>query len=773
MNNLIKKSAHIFIFLFFPMLYLNPLYAGNAGDKDDGIIKGRIIDNETKSPVEDAVVKLLGTEKRIASDSKGEFIFNNLDYTTYRVEVSSIGYKPVTKSDLVITSGKPLDIVIELVPSVIMTKEIEVEANYFQKNSDENTSVTNFDYEEVRRAPGASEDIMRMLQTAPGVSIGNDQRNDLIVRGGSPFENLLMIDGIEIPNISHFGSQSTTSGAITFVNLKFIRDTKIYTGGFPVKFGDRLSSVVDIKFRNGSKTNYYNNFELSMIGFGGMFEGPLTKKASYLLSVRRSYLDLMKDAIRLSAVPNYWDFNLKLNYDIDDNNRLSLIGFSALDKINFKSEDANTVDDPPFNSDVDTKVFTLGANYQHTFGNGYVQAVVSNSNSDYNVDVFNKDFTERQVKNNSNENETTAKVDVNYKLNKMFYVNFGTGTKYGVYKNNVYLKADTTAEGYEIPELNVDGTIHTNKVFANIGITGKFFGDKLVVNAGGRYDYFDYINSKSTFSPRFGISYSLTPVTTLNASYGIFHQTPASVWLASSEKNRNLNSIRCDHYIAGIEHFFSSEIKASVEVYEKRYKDYPVSVDQPTFILIDGGSDFGPNIFGEYTSVGKGYVSGVDFSLEKKLSGNGIYGMINYSYSKSGFTALAGDEKPGAFDPTHQLTLIAGYQVADDWLIGLKFKYAGGRPYTPFDIEKSLAMGRGVYDMSKFNSMEFPAYHRLDLRVDKKFYIGRTCLTTYLELQNVYNRNNVYGYFWNEDKNAVGTIYHWSFMPVGGFSYQF
>jgi hypothetical protein len=327
LNNKIKKSAYIFIFMFLPMFYLNPLYAEITGDKDDGIIKGRIIDNETKSPVEDAVVKLLGTEKRIASDSKGEFIFNNLNYSTYQVEISSIGYKPVTKSDLVITSGKPLDIVIELVPTVISTDVIEVEANYFQKNSDENTSVTNFDYEEVRRAPGASEDIMRMLQTAPGVSIGNDQRNDLIVRGGSPFENLLMIDGVEIPNISHFGSQSTTSGAITFVNLKFIRETKIYTGGFPVKFGDRLSSVVDIKFRDGSKTNYYNNVELSMIGFGGMFEGPITKKSSYLLSVRRSYLDLMKGAIRLSAVPNYWDFNLKLNYNIDDNNRFSLIGF--------------------------------------------------------------------------------------------------------------------------------------------------------------------------------------------------------------------------------------------------------------------------------------------------------------------------------------------------------------------------------------------------------------------------------------------------------------
>lgn len=768
-----KLSAALLFTLFFMPVISDISFAAASGDKDDGIIRGQILDNETKNPVEDAAVKILGTNKRTGSDSNGGFNFNHLKYTTYQVEVSAIGYKPVTKSDLVITSAKPLEIVIELVPSVIMTKEIEVEANYFQKNSDENTSVTNFDYEEVRRAPGAAEDITRMLQTAPGVSMGNDQRNDLIVRGGSPFENLLMIDGIEIPNISHFGSQSSTGGAITFVNLKFIREAKIYTGGFPVKFGDRLSSVVDIKFRDGSKTNFYNNVELSMVGFGGMFEGPITKKASYLVSVRRSYLDLMKGAIRLSAVPNYWDVNMKLSYNLDDNNRISLIGFSSLDKINFKSEDAETVDDLPYNSDVDTKVYTAGVNYQHTFRDGYVQAVVSNSNSNYSVDVFNKDFSERQVKNKSNENETNARVDVNYRLSKMFYVNLGSGTKHGVFKNDIYSIADTTPQGYNIPEVNINKKISTNKVYANIGITGKFFGDKLVINAGGRYDYFDYTNSKSTFSPRFGISYGLTPVTTLNASYGMFHQTPASLWLAADEKNKNLNSIRCDHYIAGVEHFFSPELKANIEVYEKRYRDYPVSVDQPMFILIDGGTNFGPSIIGEYVSEGKGYVRGIDFSLEKKLSGNGIYGIMNYSYSKSGFTALAGGEKPGAFDVTHQFTIIGGYQVADDWLIGLKFKYAGGRRYTPFDIEKSIQLGRGVYDMSQFNSLRYPAYHRLDLRVDKKFYIGNTCLTTYLELQNVYGRNNVYEYFWNKDMNAVGTVYHWSFLPVGGFSYQF
>jgi len=773
MKNKTNLTAFIVYLLFILAVFTSLSFAASTDDRNDGIIKGHLIDNETKNPVEGAVVKILETGTKTSSDEKGEFIFEKLNYSTFRIEVNVIGYKPVTKSDIVISSDKPYDLLIELVPSEITTGDIDVEANYFQKNSDENTSVTDFDYEEVRRAPGAAEDISRMLQTAPGVSMGNDQRNDLIVRGGSPFENLLLIDGIEVPNISHFGSQSTSSGAITFINLKFIRDTKIYTGGFPVKYGDRLSSVVDIKFREGSKTNYYNNLELSMIGFGGTFEGPITKKSSYLVSVRRSYLDLMKDAIRLTAVPNYWDFNVKLNYDIDDNNKISLLGVSGLDKISADTKDAKSVDDEPFNSDVNTKFVTVGANYSHFFKKGYLQAIVSNSNSNYSVDVFNSDFTERQVKNRSNDNETNAKVDLNYQLGKMFYVNLGAGTKHGVYDNDIYVKSDTTPQGYYVPAINSNRTINTNKLSANIGITGKFLDNKLVVNLGGRYDYFDFIRLKNTFSPRIGVSYSVIPSTTLNASYGIYYQNPAPLWLVVDDRNKNLNSIRCDQYIVGVEHSFSPELKASIEAYEKRYKDYPVSVSEPNFILIDGGSSFRPNLVGEAVSLGKGYVRGIDISLQKKLSGNGIYGMINYSYSKSGFTALTGGEKPGAFDPTHQFTVIAGYQVAEDWLIGLKFKYAGGRPYTPFDVQKSIQAGRGVYDMSKFNSEKYPAYQRLDLRVDKKFYIGHTSLTTYLELQNVYNKSNAYEYFWNKDKQAVGTIYNWSFMPVGGFSYLF
>jgi outer membrane cobalamin receptor len=188
-------------------------------------------------------------------------------------------------------------VLIQLIPMNITTEQIDVEANYFSKSSDVNISTMNLDFEEIRRAPGATEDISRMLQTAPGVSIGNDQRNDLIVRGGSPSENLLTgIDGIEIPNINHFNTQGSTSGAIGFINVKFIQEANIFTGGFPSRFGDKSSGVVDIRFREGSRKKFYSDINLNVGGFGGIFEGPLfSEKGSYIVSVRRSYLELLKE----------------------------------------------------------------------------------------------------------------------------------------------------------------------------------------------------------------------------------------------------------------------------------------------------------------------------------------------------------------------------------------------------------------------------------------------------------------------------------------------
>ncbi|MBK7252479.1 MAG: TonB-dependent receptor plug domain-containing protein [Ignavibacteria bacterium] len=695
-----------------------------------------------------------------------------MKYDSYQIKISGTGYDPLIKSDLIVYASKPLELIIKLNSKGIITDQIDVEANYFQKSSDVNISSLNLDFEEIRRAPGATEDISRMIQTIPGVSIGNDQRNDIIVRGGSPAENLILIDGIEIPNINHFGTDGSTSGAIGFINVKFIQETGILTGGFPTTFGDKLSSVIDINFREGSKKKFYSDINLSIAGFGGIFEGPLSEKGSYLFSVRRSYLELIKNSIRLTSVPNYWDFNLKADYEISPKDKITLIGLLGLDKIDFSEESAEN--NPYGNSQDDQKTFAAGINYKKLFKKGFIQTVLSDSYTDNYIVQIDGQSALIKFENKANNNEIILKSDLNYQLSSNLSLNTGIGGKYAGIKNYLFLKGDTNAAGFVFDTINADSKFNAVKLFGHANLTSKFLKDRLVVNTGVRLDYFDYIRLKTYFSPRIGASYKITPVTSLNVAAGIYYQSPEYIWLSSHPDNKNLNSIRSDHYILGLDHFFSGDLKATVELFYKNYKDYPVWKDIPTYILIDGGTEFGPNIVGEAVSAGTGYVKGIDVSLQKKLSSQkGLYGIINYSYINTGFTALAGGEKPGAFDPGHQFTLIAGYQFSSGWLAGLKFKYSGGRPYTPLDYDASKRVNREVYATDDFNSSRYPYYMRIDMRVDKKFDFSKASLVCYIELQNLFDRENIYSYYWNEDNKKPGTIYQWAFFPVGGISIQF
>ncbi|MEO8446020.1 MAG: TonB-dependent receptor [bacterium] len=740
-------------------------YSGNE------IIKGKIIDEETQSPIEGASVILMNTGAEILSGKNGDFIFDKLAVESYRLKISAVGYEPFIKSDLLLYTGKVLDVTIKLTPQGIVTEVIDVEANSFKQSSNVNISSINLDYEEIRRAPGATEDISRMLQTAPGVAIGNDQRNDLIIRGGSPSENLILIDGIEIPNINHFGTDGSSSGAIGFINSKFIFDTDMLTGGFPSLYGDKLSGVININFKEGSRKKLYKDINLSIAGFGGIFEGPLSEKGSFMISIRRSYLELIKDAIRLTSVPNYWDFNLKTTFDISPNDKLTLIGLLGLDKIDFSGESAD--DNPYGNSTDDQKTLALGINYKKLFRKGYLQTVLSDSYTDNYILQIESQTAEIKFRNKAKNNEINLRSDLNIQLSRSLILNTGIGGKLADIQNELFLKGDTNAAGYAYDTINANSKINTYKLFGHVNFTTKLFNDVVVLNTGARVDYFEYINLKTYFSPRAGLSIKFTPVSSLNLAWGMYHQSPEYIWLSSSPKNSLLNSIRSEHYVAGIEHFFASDLKASVEVYYKKYKDYPVWKDIPTYILIDGGADFGPNIVGEAVSAGFGFVKGIDVSIQKKLSQRGLYGMINYSYIKSGFTAIEGGEKPGAFDAGHQFTLIAGYQFKNGWLIGTKFKYTGGRPYTPIDERASKLVNRAVFATDNFNSLRYPYYMRVDLRVDKKFDFKGATLIGYIELQNLFDRENIYNYYWNDGSKRLATIYQWAFFPVGGISVQF
>ncbi len=767
MKSLYMKSL---VILFITLLI------GNIYSQEKGTIIGIVSDKETQKPIADAIAEVIELQVKTAANSNGYFEFKNIPYGTYQLKITCLGYNALVKTDIVVLSSRPANVTAELLLSNITTSDIDVEGRYFQKSTDESTSIYNLDFEEIRRAPGAVEDISRMLQIMPGVSPANDQRNDLIVRGGSPAENLTMIDGIEIPNVNHYPTQGSSSGPIGMINLKFINNVDFSTGGFSARYGDKLSSVMDISFREGYRKRFLSDINLSTAGFGGVFEGPLfTQKGSFLFSVRKSYLNLIRGAIRLAAVPDYWDFNLKTVYDLNKNINLTFVGVGGIDKISFEGEASEISDDNPYGkAKGDQQQFTAGFNLKALFKKGYVKTILANSSAFTNIE--NRDLRTDAMKfyYDSYESDFNFKTEIFYQLNSSNNLILGGGARYIKFKNKTFFNADTTAFGDPIPEINVDVREKYYKSSAFAQYTLKLFKNKLILNSGIRYDYFSGINEKSTISPRFGIRYNIFPPTTISASSGIYYQAPEYLWLSSDPRNENLKFVRANHYVAGIEQLLSADLRFSIEGYYKDYKNYPVSVLIPTYVLISGGTENGPNLlFGEAASEGYGFTRGIDVSLHKKLTGSGFYGMLNYSLAESKVTALLGGEKPGDFDYRYNLTIIAGYQLADDWLIGLKFRYTTGRPFTPFDADLSTIAGRGVYQFDKFNESRLKDYNRLDLRVDKKWNFKNLSIVSYIELQNVFNIENVYQYFWNEYKNAEGTIYQWAFLPVGGFSIQF
>lgn len=340
----------------------------------------------------------------------------------------------------------------------------------------------------------------------------------------------------------------------------------------------------------------------------------------------------------------------------------------------------------------------------------------------------------------------------------------------------MFLKADTSRWADRATGSGVFPALSYRKEFPAIKLSSyaqynRWFFNRWSIVPGIRVDYFDYVDHGVSVSPRLAARYYLTEKTSLNASYGIYFQSPAYIWLTTDERNRQLKPIRSDHYIVGVEHLVQDDFKFTLDVYRKEYLDYPVSGYIPSYILVNGGADAGAFIAGDLRSKGTGFINGVEIFLQKKLTTD-YYGTVSYSYSVARYRALDGIERPGRFDYGHVFTFIGGYKIAPTVEVSLKWRYAGGNPYTPIDENLSRKYGREVMDLNRINEARYPPYHRLDVRTDYRFSFGSLQWVAYVDLQNTYNQKNIYYYIWNKKDRRIVSVYQWSFLPVVGLSVE-
>ncbi len=738
---------------------------------ETGSVYGKVIDAVSNQPLIGVNLILEGTNLGAATDLEGHYEIRNVPVNTYRIKASIIGYASKIKTDIVVRTSKPASVDFSLTEEAVKLQDITVKSGYFSKSPTEVISTRSFGYEEIRRAPGGFEDVIRALSVLPGVAQADPGRNDLVVRGGAPSENLYIVDGIEIPNINHFGTQGAAGGPLSYINLDYVKETTFSTGGFSAEYGDKLSSVLKIDLRNGREDRVGGKATISASQFGLNLEGPLGKNNNFIFSARRSYLDFIFKAAGFGFVPEYYDVITKADFKLDNSNSISYLFVGAFDKVKYFNE---TEDQRYDNSRIlgsDQTQYVTGLSYQHLIDNGFLNITLSRTFVDYNT--LQRDSLLNPVfKSISREQENSLKGDLVYKLSPSTEITAGLMGKLIKFDADVLLPGFVTSFGDTLPinSLNDEDVYYKGSGYVNLN---HLFFERLKTNIGLRTDYFSPLEKKVYISPRVSASYRLSDLTSLNAAAGIYYQSPSYIWLAVGPNKSTLKDIRADHLVLGIDHLVREDAIVKLEAFYKWYKDYPTSLVRPYLILANTGAGFAGSednfsSFGlePLTDKGKGFSRGIELSAQKKLSDIPFYGIMSLTYSESRFTPLDGITRPGVYDQKWILNLSGGYKFNEKWEASMKFRFASGSPYTPFEPG-------GTQLVSRYLSMYYEPLHSLDVRVDRRWYFSSLTLITYVDIQNIYNNKRSNSIRWNPRTQMAERGGSIGILPSIGISLEF
>jgi hypothetical protein len=744
-----------------PLLALASLFALLAGGvpvaaqgTPAGAVTGHVRDAGTNRAVVGARVQVVETQLQTFTDADGRFALSDLDPGVYRLRVDAIGYAPYLESNVIVGSGKPLELTLRLYPQPVVLDPIAVRATYFTPPAISTTSEQRLGAVDTRRTPGVQEDVVRSVALLPGVGVTSGGRNDLVVRGGSPFENLFLIDGFEVPNINHFGSQGSTGGPLSLVNIELVEETRFASGGFGARYGDRTASVTEITLREGSTDGLSGTVNLSATGFGAIMEGPLGSRGSFLASARRSYLDLLFRAAGFSFIPAYWDFQLKTTHRIGDDQSLSFLVIGALDELSFNNEDEEDVYDNSRIIEPDLQQYVAGVSWNRALGRGQLSVSLGRTYTRYETrQTAFGEVPEALFVNTSTEGENSLRVEWAGQAGDRLDVSVGNVLKYASdLSYDVGLPGDLRRDASGVPSpLVVDTSFTALRNATYFQLTGRLTSG-LSATAGLRASVYGFLGGSARLDPRLGARLDVGPRSTLSLSVGRYHQPPSYIWLVGAPANPDsLRPIRGDQITVGFETRPRDDLKLQVEGYYKRYRDYPARVFRPQAVLAPSGfedaTDDIPLGLEPLVSRGRGRVYGFEALARKKLSAIPIYGLVSASLSRSEFQGLEGESRPGRYDVRFIGTAAAGWRINSAWELGAKFRLATGAPSTPF-IETGPSEGQREY--ANYNEgPRFPTFHSLDVRVDRRFSFTGWQLEVYVDIQNLYGRSNVSGVRWD------------------------
>ena len=786
-----------FVALIFGVIFFQSTFAQNQTQT----IKGSVIDKQSQNTIPGATVSILNTDpvKRVLTDVNGMFKLENIAPGRYDLQVKYFGYKEIVIPNVTVTTGKEVVLDLALEESLHQVEEVVVTGTKKNETINEFTTVSarSFSTEEVNRFAGGRSDPSRLAANFAGVSSPDDSRNDIVIRGNSPAGVLWRIEGLNIPNPNHFSTIGTTGGPVSGINTNLLSNSDFFTSAFPSEYGNANAGVFDLRFRNGNSDKREHMIQFGMLtGLEAMTEGPIKKGngSSYVLAYRYSFTGIAQAMglnVGTTATPFYQDLSFKINSGTTKIGKFTFFGLGGVSSIEFKHDNIDSTDLFAFqnrDSYFTSRMGLVGvSHFIRVNDKSYFKTVIgaTYSGSIYDEDTINKmtnDVT-RVIENKTDQIRYSINTSYNLKVNARMFLKFGVLEEIMnlnlVYRNRTYSPDWIEIWNFKDYTSLLQGYAHMKYSFS----------ENITLNVGVRAQYLA-LNDSYSVEPRAGVKFQLNPKNAISLGYGMHSQMqPTDVYFyrtllpdgSYDQSNKNLDFTRSQHFVLSYDWFPIKDWRVKAETYYQIISNVPVTLAPSSYSMLNTGAGFTPNETGYLVNEGSGTNYGVELTLEKFFS-KGYYALLTGSIYDSKYKGSDGVEHNTAFNGKFVYNVLIGKEFKigkekrNTFSMDLKFTHAGGRFYTPIDLQASVEQDKQVEKGDEFAySEQNSAFLRLDFKTgitlnSKKRKISQSF---FFDAQNVTNNKNVFAQRYSTNTKSINTAYQIGFFPNFVYKFQF
>jgi len=812
------------LLLFFALIALN-VHAQQPAQ----VVRGKVFDAETQFPVYGAKIQVIIPDSvqqyRALSNPDGEFVINNVPVGKYELVCTYMSYDSKTVT-IEVTSGKQSIIQIPMQESFQEQEVVVVTGRKKGEVLNELAllSAQQFSVEETNRYPGSRADPARMASNFAGVGGADDSRNDIVIRGNSPLGVVWRVEGVDIPNPSHFSIAGSTGGPVSILNNKILGNSDFFMSAFPAEYGNSTSGVFDLKLRSGNDNTHEMTGQFGFLGTELMAEGPLNaeKKSSYLAMARFSTLKMFQVAgiqLGTDAVPTYGDGAFKFNWRLKNGGTLSWWAMGGASDIAIEISEQY-----PLN-------LSDGSGSSELYGEGdrdqYFGTTMAVSGLTYKKPLNEKTFLTATTaysfeKQRSNHNFLTRRAFVD--ANGDSIVDLFNPTGDSIYPLMAYTFQIQKVSGY----LSVNHKFNSRHLIkAGINIDAFFYNmqdsvlnpqhtawvnrwdyvgaaaliqpfvqwkwritEKMQFTAGLHSQYFTLSNSISPVEPRIGWKLAMKNGQAISAGGGMHSMTqPMYTYLYHQEdangnkvyENMNMDFSRSLHSGVGYEKAFKKGLNIKAEAYYQYLYNIPVTVAPSAFSLINMGSGFSRFFPQALKNTGTGQNYGVELTVQKFFD-KSFFFLFSGTVYNSEYTGSDNVIRSTSYNGNYIFNVLAGkeFKISDKQSIslGIKATYAGGKLYGYVDSAATSQFQELIYLDEGFNSRQFPDYFRIDTKISWKLNAARVTHEIGLDLINITGRKNLLGLayapdIFNPSAEPTAERYQLGFLPIFYYKIDF